>query len=104
MGYESKKSKTSTYVCTTQVWNIPEDSLVSNAIFTDNQTTLYLIYDGGLPTQRNPPIPPSVSSQAKGKAEEIKEAVPPTKEELALKDEKVRAEFEKYKQLIEKRG
>jgi hypothetical protein len=67
MGYESKKSKASnTYVCTTQVWNIPENSLVTHAIFTDNQTTLYLIYDGGLPTQQTPI--PSTSSKAKDKA------------------------------------
>jgi hypothetical protein len=61
MGYESKISKSSNaYVCTTQVWNIPETSLVTHAIFSDNQTTLYLIYDGGLPAQYNPPpTPPS---------------------------------------------
>jgi hypothetical protein len=61
MGYESKISKASNnYVCTTQVWNIPENSLVTHAIFSDNQTTLYLIYDGGLPAQLNPPpTPPS---------------------------------------------
>jgi hypothetical protein len=69
MGYESKISKASNnYVCTTQVWNIPENSLVTHAIFSDNQTTLYLIYDGGLPAQQNPPLnPPSTKTNEKPK-------------------------------------
>jgi voltage-gated potassium channel len=57
-------------VCTTQIWNIPENSLVTHAIFTDKQTTLYLIYDGGLPTQQTPI--PSTSSKAKDKARYLK--------------------------------
>ena len=69
MGYESKISKAiNTYVCTTQVWNIPENSLVTHAILSDNQTTLYLIYDGGLPAQPNPPqTPPSTKTIDKAK-------------------------------------
>jgi len=37
MGYTSKKSRTNnSYTATTQVWNIPQNSLVTTATFIDN--------------------------------------------------------------------